>query len=80
MPDRAALEQELAALDAERLAIDRRIRDAVARQRHATDPQAAEQARAEEARCLRQLDGLMTRIRATEGRLLMDKQGASRWS
>lgn len=79
VPDRTALDQELAALDAERLAIDRHIRDAVARQRHGTDPRAIEQARADEARWLQRMDRLMTRIRATESRLLLQRRGSDRW-
>lgn len=79
MPDRAALEQELAALDAERLALDGRIRDAVARQRHCTDPGQIAKARADEAMWLGRMDRLMTRIRAAEGRLLLERQGDNRW-
>lgn len=80
MTDRAALERELARLDAERLALDGRIRDAVARQRFSADSGEIEQARRDEAKWLTHMDRLMTRIRAAEGRLLLQNQGLDRWS
>ena len=73
--DRAQLEEELAALDAHRLQLDAAIRDAQNRQRYCPEPATVEQARADEAALLRDLDRLMTRYRALEGRLLLAQSG-----
>ena len=73
--DRAKLEEELTALDARRLQLDAAIRDAHNRQRYCHEPRTVEQARAEEAALLTELDRLMTRYRAVEGRLLLAQSG-----
>ena len=73
--DRAKLEEELTALDARRLQLDAAIRDAQNRQRYSHEPRTVEQARAEEAALLKELDRLMTSYRAVEGRLLLARSG-----
>ena len=73
--DRVKLEEELTALDARRLQLDSAIRDAQNRQRYCHEPRTVEQARAEEAALLTELDRLMTRYRAVEGRLLLAQSG-----
>jgi uncharacterized membrane protein YccC len=73
--DQRKLEEELDALDARRLELDASIRDAQNRQRYGRDPQGIEQARAEEAALVKDLDHLMTRYRAVEGRLLLAQSG-----
>ena len=73
--DRMKLEEELAGLDARRLQLDAAIRDAQNRQRYFHEPRAVEQARAEEAALVTELDHLMTRYRALEGRLLLAQSG-----
>ncbi len=75
MLNAAALRQELTLLDARRLDLDARLRDAVARQRYTRDRTLAEEARAEEAALLADMDRLMTRIRAVEAKLLMAASG-----
>jgi hypothetical protein len=69
------LEEELDALDARRLELDAAIRDAQNRQRYGRDAEAVEQARAAEAALMKDLDHLMTRYRAVEGRLLLARSG-----
>lgn len=71
MLNATTLRQELTALDARRLDLDARLRDAVARQRYARDRALAERARSEEASLLADMDRLMTRIRAVEAKLLL---------
>jgi hypothetical protein len=73
--DRAKLEEELTGLDARRLQLDAAIRDAQNRQRYCHEPHTVEQARAEEAALVKDLDRLMTRYRALEGRLLLAQSG-----
>ena len=73
--DRTKLEEELNALDAQRLRLDAAIRDAQNRQRYGREPGTVEGARAEEAALVRDLDHLMTRYRAVEGRLLLAQSG-----
>jgi hypothetical protein len=73
--DQTKLEEELDALDARRLELDAAIRDAQNRQRYGREPEAIEQARAEEAALMKDLDHLMTRYRAVEGRLLLARSG-----
>jgi hypothetical protein len=75
MPDPAMLKRDLARLDARRLELDSELRDAVARQLYAGDAEGTERARADEARLLAELDRLMTRIRATEAKLLLAIDG-----
>ena len=76
--DQAKLEEELTTLDARRLRLDAAIRDAQNRQRYCHDPGTVEQARAEEAALLKDLDRLMTSYRALEGRLLLARSGQKR--
>ena len=73
--DPRKLEEELDALDARRLQLDAAIRDAQNRQRYGRDPGTVDGARAEEATLVRDLDHLMTRYRAVEGRLLLAQSG-----
>ena len=73
--DRRKLEEELDALDARRLELDAAIRDAQNRQRYGREPGTVEGARAEEAVLMKDLDHLMTRYRAVEGRLLLARSG-----
>ena len=73
--DRIKLEEELTDLDGRRLQLDAAIRDAQNRQRYCHEAQAVEQARAEEATLVKELDRLMTRYRALEGRLLLAQSG-----
>jgi hypothetical protein len=73
--DVTKLEEELASLDERRLKLDAAIRDAQNRQRYSSDLGAVEQARAEEAALVKELDQLMTRYRALEGRLLLARSG-----
>lgn len=70
--DSASLLRDLEALEARRSDIERRMRDAVARMRYGPD---VERARAEEAALVRELDLVMTRIRAAEARLLLLQKG-----
>lgn len=69
------LKRDLAKLDARRLELDAELRDAVSRQRYGGDAEGTERARADEARLLAELDRLMTRIRATEAKLLLAIDG-----
>ena len=73
--DLTKLEQELSGLDVRRSQLDAAIRDAQNRQRYCHEPRTVEQARAEEAALLTELDRLMTRYRAVEGRLLLAQSG-----
>jgi hypothetical protein len=73
--DRTKLEEELNALDGRRQQLDAAIRDAQNRQRYSHEPGAADRARAEEAALVKELDLLMTRYRALEGRLLLAQSG-----
>jgi hypothetical protein len=73
--DQAKLQDELNDLDAQRLRLDAAIRDAQIRQRYGREPQVVEGARTEEAALVTDLDHLMTRIRALEGRLLLAQSG-----
>ena len=73
--DRTKLEEELTGLDERRARLDAAIRDAQNRQRYCHEPQTVEQARAEEATLVKELDRLMTRYRALEGRLLLAQSG-----
>ena len=75
MLDPAVLQQELVTLDARRLELDARLRDAVARQRYAPDQDGAMQARSDETSLLVELDRVMTRIRAVEAKLLLAASG-----
>lgn len=77
MQDVGALWEELAALDQRRQEYDRRVREAVDRQRYSTQPGANETARADERRLMVELDRVMTRIRAVEGKLLLARRLAA---
>jgi hypothetical protein len=79
MSDQATLERELAILDARRLELDAKIRDAVARQRYSRDLNEAQRAREEERAYALEMDRLMTSIRALEGRILLHRKGDCRW-
>lgn len=76
MYDEGALWEELADLDRRRQDYDRRLRDALDRQRYVPEPGASEAARAEERRLMVELDRVMTRIRAVEGKLLLARRAA----
>ena len=81
LSDRVKLEEELKALDRQQQQLEARIREARDRQRYSREPQVAAQAIAEEAALVKELDHLMTRSRAVEGRLLLAKSGRTRpWS
>ena len=73
--DEAELQGELEALDSQRLKLDAAIRDAQNRQRYGREPQDVEKAQADEAALVKELDHLMTRYRAVEGRLLLAQSG-----
>jgi predicted nucleic acid-binding Zn-ribbon protein len=73
--DRTKLEEELTDLDARRTNLDAAIRDAQNRQRYSHEPGAVERAREEETALVKELDRLMTRYRALEGRLLLVQSG-----
>jgi predicted nucleic acid-binding Zn-ribbon protein len=73
--DRTKLEEELNALDGRRQELDAALRDAQNRQRYSHEPPAVDQAKAEEAALMKELDQLMTRYRALEGRLLLAQSG-----
>jgi hypothetical protein len=73
--DEAKLQEELEALNRQRLKVDAAIRDAQNRQRYGSEPDGVEKARAEETALLRDLDHLMTRYRAVEGRLHLARTG-----
>jgi hypothetical protein len=77
MQEVGALWAELAALDQRRQDYDRRIREAVNRQRYIAEARSNEAARAEERRLMIELDRVMTRIRAVEGKLLLARRSAS---
>ena len=71
--------EDLAALEAQWLALDGRIRDAIHRQRHSSEPAVREAARGEEKACVVALDRLMDRIRAAEAKRLLGR-GKQRWT
>jgi hypothetical protein len=73
--ERTKLEEELNALDTRRLELDVAIRDAQNLQRYGREPEAVDRARSQEAELVRELDHLMTRYRALEGRLLLAQSG-----
>lgn len=74
MTDQPALWQELATLDQRRQDCDHRLREALDRQRYSSDPGAGEAAKADERRLMGELDRVMTRIRAVEGKLLLARR------
>jgi predicted nucleic acid-binding Zn-ribbon protein len=75
LSDRVKLEEELKSLDLRQQQLEARIREARDRQRYSREPQVAAQAVADEEALVRELDHLMTRSRAVEGRLLLAKSG-----
>jgi predicted nucleic acid-binding Zn-ribbon protein len=72
------LEREMDVLDAQRRELDLQIKNAQDRQRYSTDPAEVQRGKAEEETLLRELDRLMTRYRAMEGRLLLARKGEKR--
>jgi hypothetical protein len=76
--EEAKLREELLDLDRRRLHLDRRIEDALLRQRYAPSPTEVEAARSDERRLLVEMDRLMTRIRAVEGKILQARKGLRR--
>jgi hypothetical protein len=75
LSESSKLEEELKALDLRQQELEARIREAQHRQRYSREPEAAALARADEQRLVKELDHLMTRSRAIEGRLLLAKSG-----
>ncbi|HEY7386222.1 MAG TPA: hypothetical protein VH743_21385 [Beijerinckiaceae bacterium] len=81
LSDRVKLEQELKALDLQQQQLEARLREARNRQRYSREPEVAAHAVAEEEVLIKELDHLMTRSRAVEGRLLLAKSGRTTpWS
>ena len=74
VPDQAALEMELLKLHERRGALEERIRFAQARGRYGGDSM-AEEGREDEGAAIVELDRLMTRIRAVEGKLALMRRG-----
>jgi predicted nucleic acid-binding Zn-ribbon protein len=68
--EEARLREELLDLDRRREHLDRKIEDAVRRQRYAPSPDEVDRAKSDERSVLSEMDRLMTRIRAVEGKLL----------
>ncbi len=68
---------ELAELDARRIGLDHRLRQAEQRARYCRDAALVETARRDEAALLLELDRLMTRTRAVEGKLLLARKARS---
>jgi predicted nucleic acid-binding Zn-ribbon protein len=64
------LEQELLDLEARQRRLDYELAEAQRQQRFGADPEEARRAKEQEHVLLRDLDRLMTRIRAVEGKLL----------
>ena len=75
MNEEERLRQELLDLDRRREHLDRQLEDAVLRQRYAPSPAEHEPARSDEQRLLAEMDRLMTRIRAVEGKILQARKG-----
>jgi predicted nucleic acid-binding Zn-ribbon protein len=75
LSERVKLEEELKALDLRQQQLEARIREARNRHRYSPEPEVAAQAVAEEEALVKELDHLMTRVRAVEGRLLLAKSG-----
>jgi hypothetical protein len=69
------LEEELKTLDLRQRELEARIREAQHRQRYSREAESAALARAEEQALVKELDRLMTRSRAVEGRLLLARSG-----
>ena len=78
MASERELEEALRALDKGREDLEARMRDAQNRRRFCKDPAEAAQAAAEEKALLKDLDHLMTRYRALEGRLMLARTGQKR--
>jgi hypothetical protein len=74
VPDQAALEQELRQLHEARGALEERIRYAQARGRYGAGGE-AEEGREDEGAAVIELDHVMTRIRAVEGKLALSRRG-----
>jgi hypothetical protein len=74
VPDQGALQEELQRLHERRGALEERIRFAQARGRYGEGGE-AEEGREDEGAALVELDRLMTRIRAVEGKLSLLRRG-----
>ena len=74
--DLAALHEKRRKLQEGLAEIDRRLRDARDRQRFCSDAAGAAKALDDERAYLVELDGLMTRIRAVEGKLLLSRRSS----
>lgn len=72
--DLAALHEKRRALQERLIEIDQRLRNARDRQRFSSDAAGAAKALDDERAYLLELDGLMTRIRAVEGKLLLSRR------
>jgi hypothetical protein len=66
----AEIREQLHDLDLRRAELDRRIADAVNRQRYEKDKARIDAAKRDEQSLLVEMDRLMTRIRAVEGKIL----------
>jgi hypothetical protein len=75
MLNRAALEHTLHSLHRARVHIDDRLRSAQRRRKYHPQVSVREAAARDEARALVDLDRVMTRIRATEAKLALLRQG-----
>ena len=72
--DPVGLSEELCALDAQQHALERKIRNAVDRQRFSSDVQQRAQASQDERVYVAEMDRLMTRMRAVEAQLLLKEE------
>ena len=69
--DRARLRAELAALDAQLHGLDQRTQETINRQRYSSSPEDAARAGEDLKNLVAEMDRLMTRSRAVEGKLLI---------
>ena len=76
--DRAGLLAELAALDLRLHELDHKTWQAIERQRYSTIPEDVERAAGDLKKLASEMDWLMTRIRAVEGKLLLLQKTATR--
>jgi len=74
-PERRSIQEVLEALHESRVGLEERIRLAQTRARFEESEAARAEAEREEAKALMELDAVMTRIRATEARLVVVEQG-----
>jgi hypothetical protein len=73
--EEVALKQELGDLAEGRAKLDRKIADALNRKKFSKDPAEVARAEGDERTLLTELDRLLTRTRAVEGKLLQVRQG-----